>query len=382
MRVLHVIEGMHRGGAERVVIEHVRHAGADVTSSVCAINRGGPALDACAALGAGVRVLRRGRESPPATVRALAALIRHERPDVVNGHNPTGALYGTLAARAAGVRCVVRTEHSVHRRGRHSRAYATLEPTLTWLSDAVLCVADAVRESHVARMPWAARRFVTVPNGIGPPPPVAPREDTRAALGVAPDAPLIVSVGSLTPAKRPLALVEAMPAVLEAHPTARLLLVGEGPLRPGLEDAIDAGGLRGRVVVLGDRGDVPDLLAAADAFALTSDREGLSMSVLEAMRAALPVVATDVGGNREAVADGVTGVLVAAHAPAAVGPALAALLLDPARARAMGAEGRRRWAARFTAERMVRDTERIYAGLPRAAAARGLATGQDAPLRV
>ncbi len=104
-------------------------------------------------------------------------------------------------------------------------------------------------------------------------------------------------------------------------------------------------------------------MAAADVFVLSSVREGLSVTLLEAMRAGRPAVATRIGGNTEAVEDGVTGTIVPAGDPAALGAARGALLGDPARAAAAGEAARRRFEQRFRAERMVRETEAIYASL-------------------
>jgi len=119
LRVLHVIESMVQGGAESLILEHVRHASAGTESTVCALNRGGPALDAARALGAEAVLLEKGGRRL-AGIGRLRALMRDRAIDVVNGHNPTGALYATVAATLAGVPAIVRTEHSVHYAGRNS----------------------------------------------------------------------------------------------------------------------------------------------------------------------------------------------------------------------------------------------------------------------
>jgi glycosyltransferase involved in cell wall biosynthesis len=111
---------------------------------------------------------------------------------------------------------------------------------------------------------------------------------------------------------------------------------------------------------LGVRKDVPDLLAAADLFVLSSEREGLSMSVLEAMRAGRACVVTDVGGNAEVVAAGINGLVVPPSNPPALGAGLVAALSDRARLGAWGVAARQRWEMNFTAEHMVRDTEALY----------------------
>ncbi|MBI5709096.1 MAG: glycosyltransferase [Candidatus Eisenbacteria bacterium] len=366
MRVMHVVEAMHQGGAESLVLEHVRHAAPGVETLVCALNRGGPALEAARALGARCLVLEK-RRSPAggwAALRRLATLMRAERVTVVNGHNPTGGLFAATAARLAGIPAV-RTEHSLHYPGRHSVFYPAIEPIATRLVRRVLCVCEAVRASHVRRMPRLAGRFVMVANGISEAPAVRPRAALRAELGLAADARVALAVGSLTPQKAQHVLLEAFARAARDLPAAVLLIAGEGRLRADLEARRDALGLGDRVRFLGARPDVPDLMEAADVFALTSVREGLSVTLLEAMRAGRAVVASRVGGNGEAVADGVTGLLAAPGDVAALAAGLAGLLGDPARAVAFGLAGRRRWAGHFTAERMVRETEEIYAAVAR-----------------
>ena len=129
---------------------------------------------------------------------------------------------------------------------------------------------------------------------------------------------------------------------------------------------------------LGARSDVDDLLAAADVFTLSSQREGLPVTLLEAMRAGRAAVATRVGGVPEALVDGETGMLAPIGDAAALGDALGALLADPARAAAMGARAQSRWSERFTAERMVRETEALYrAELARAPGMRRTALAEE-----
>lgn len=358
LAVLHVVEAMHQGGAESLVVEHVRHAGPGVETVVCALNRGGPALEAAQAAGAQVVLLGKGGRRL-AALGSLRRLVRERRIDVVNGHNPTGALYATIAGRLAGVPVVVRTEHSIHYPGRGFRGYGPVEALLTAFTQRVICVCEAARASHVTRLGWARRRFVTILNGVSA---VAsrPRESVRAELGAAPGERIVLTVGSLTPQKSQDVLLEGFARAVRRVPGARLWIAGEGRLESALRARCEALGLAASVRFLGARRDAADLMAACDLFALSSSREGLSVTLLEAMRASRAAVATDVGGNREAVADGVTGRIVPSGDAAAFGDALAELLADPARLAALGDAGGARWRERFTAERMVRETEQLY----------------------
>lgn len=360
MRVMHVVEAMHQGGAETLVVEHVRHAARGVESTVVALNRGGPSLEAARSAGAEAVLLGKG-EARLAGLQRLASLMRQRRIEVVNGHNPTGAMYATLAARMAGVPVVVRTEHSIHYPGRGFRFYAPVEALITWMSDRVICVCEASRQSHVSRLRFAEDRFVTILNGIAEPL-VAPRARaaTRAALGVAPDARLVLNVGSLTKQKAQDTLLRSFARMAARVPQAVLCIAGEGVLEPRLRALHAELGLGERARFLGPRSDVPDLMEACDLFALASSREGLSVTLLEAMRASRACLATQVGGNAEAVADGITGRIVPVHDVARMAAALEDLLRDSTQLAAFGVAGRARWQERFTAERMVRRTEALY----------------------
>ncbi len=224
----------------------------------------------------------------------------------------------------------------------------------------MVCVCQAVLESHVNRLPWAARRFVTVANGISSAAHTRPRGVIRSELGIEDDAPVVLSIGSLSPQKAHHHLIDAFAALAAAQPAARLLVAGDGPLRETLTARIAAHGLAGRVRLLGARDDAADLLEACDLFVLSSEREGLPITLLEAMRAGRACVSTRIGGTAEVVEDGVTGRLVPPGDHGALGAALSALLADPALRDRMGEAGRRRWCERFTAERMVNDTESLY----------------------
>jgi glycosyltransferase involved in cell wall biosynthesis len=362
IRVLHVMEAMVRGGAESLIVEHARCAGPGVEVFLCALNREGPALEAAARAGASiVRLPHGGGPLRPITrVRALARAMRAARIDVVNGHNPTGGLYATVAGRLAGVAVIVRTEHSLHYAGRHSGLYPLIERILTLMTRRVVCVCRAVLDSHARRLPWAARRFVTVANGISPAPRTRPRQEVRADLGIEPAAALLLSVGSLTKQKAQHVLIDAFAVVHAARPGARLAIAGDGPLRGALETQARRLGLDGLVIFLGGREDVADLVEACDLFVLSSEREGLPVTLLEAMRGGRAAVVTRVGGMPEAVEDGITGRIVPAGDTAAMAAMLLALLEDAGARTAMGAAAAVRWRAAFTAERMVAETEAIY----------------------
>ena len=167
------------------------------------------------------------------------------------------------------------------------------------------------------------------------------------------------------PSKGHADLIDALARVKDRLPTGwRLLCVGrDDGIRASLEARAAARELAGNIRWLGERDDVAEVLAAADLGILCSHEEGFSNAVLESMAAGLAMVVTDVGGNREAVLDGVTGLVVPPHTPETLGEAIAILAADPARRRAMGEAGRARVAERFSLDRCVADHDRLYRAL-------------------
>jgi glycosyltransferase involved in cell wall biosynthesis len=173
------------------------------------------------------------------------------------------------------------------------------------------------------------------------------------------DPPLVVAVGRLAEPKDALTLVRALAAVPGRAFGA--LLVGDGPDRPAVEAEVRRLGLRDVLTLTGTRDDVPALLAQADVFALSSRSEGAPLSILEAMAAGLPVVASRVGGVPELVVDGETGLLVPPGDPAALAAALGRLVADAGLRDRLGAAGRQRAQRCFDVRRQRREHLDCYA---------------------
>ena len=175
---------------------------------------------------------------------------------------------------------------------------------------------------------------------------------------------VIGTVGRLAEVKDQLTLVRAFAEVLRQSPAhrdrLRLVIVGDGPLRPAVEACIQEEGIEPWVWLAGDRDDVPELLRLFDLFVLPSLGEGISNTILEAMATGLPVVATRVGGNPELVDDGVTGALVPVSDPAAMARAIADYIQDQERMRQHGAAGRVKVAENFTWERCTEEYLSVY----------------------
>jgi len=348
-RILHVDTARGwRGGQNQVLLTALGMAarGHEVTVAC----RGGGELESRART-AGLRVRGvpfRGDLWPPA-VAALAAVLRRERPEVAQLHDPHATSSGLIARRLGGHLPLVATRRvDFPLRGFLSRAkYRSCER--------VIAVSKAIRDMLVeARLGKEHLRLVH--EGVPDRPPMAGGRTALANLGVPEGALVVGNVAALTDHKDHATLLEAASRVVRERPHVRFVIVGEGEKRAELVEHRRRLGLEDKVIFAGFRDDLDRLLPAFDVFCLSSYKEGLGTSLLDAMAFARPIVATAAGGIPDAVEDGVTGRLVPVRDAGALAQALLTLLADPARRQEMGAGGRRRFLARFTAERMVEDT--------------------------
>jgi sugar transferase (PEP-CTERM/EpsH1 system associated) len=291
-------------------------------------------------------------------VNELRRLLQHEQFDVVHTHAWGTLCEGWIAARLAGVPHVVHGEHgTMETRPRNLKVQRFVWGRV----DRVLSVSERLADRMAREVGYPRERIQTIRNGLDLDQWAAgDRHKTRAALGAAPNEVLVLAVGRLVSVKNHALLLTAFAQARTDGTHCRLLIAGDGPLRPELESQIRSLGIDAEVSLLGERRDVPDLLAACDVFVLSSDSEGMSNTIIEAMAAGRPVIATHVGGNPELVASGTTGVLVESGNVAAMAAAIASLASDCAGRERMGAAGRERARREFAVNRMLDDYERMY----------------------
>jgi glycosyltransferase involved in cell wall biosynthesis len=360
-RVCHVASGDLWAGAEVQVftlLEFLRRQPGVEVSAILLHDR--ELARRLRGLGLDVAVIDQTRLALPRLVYGLFEALRARRPDVVHAHRYKETILGTMAARALGIRAVVSTVHGFpSEEGYRGLARYKMQLNL-WLERRVT---DRHHRTVVAvsqDMAAALRRRLRVPvalipNGVplpdGDPGGALPeRGAVRAALGLDAADVVLGTAGRLVPVKGLDTLLAAMGEVVAVAPRARLVILGDGPLMSALRGRASALGLDGRVRFAGHVPDVRPYLRAMDVFVLPSYAEGLPMALLEAMAAALPVVATAVGGVPEVVRDGGEGLLVPPGAPAALAGALLRLVADPDSRAAMGARGRARVAEAFSIE--------------------------------
>jgi glycosyltransferase involved in cell wall biosynthesis len=360
------------GGAQRHLVEVLRRLDRRrFAPMLCCLATDRDALDLLdevraldvPVLDAGLRDARNGLARPHtlAQVARIAREARRRRVRIVHSYLHHANWFGTLAGRLARVPVVIVSKRSmdVYSRGRDRWACRLTNG----LADCVTAVAEAVRD-HVHREEGCPLgKIVVIPNGVdaeqfsvspGPP-------DELRGLGG--DGQLVGTITRLVWKRGHEELLRAAALVNRSEPGARLVVVGDGPLRPTLEGQARELGLGGAVRFLGAVPRAARLLPHLDVFVLSSVWEGMSNGLLEAMAAGRPVVATRVGGNPECVVDGESGLLVPPRDPEAMAAAIVRLLREPELARRLGQAARRRVEAEFTLPRMVQRMEDLYDGL-------------------
>lgn len=367
--IVYVIDKMGRGGSQT-------HLGGLISaldrrrfrpSLVCLI-RGGPVASRLEQAGVPVRVLGLRRAYGLRATLAFVDLVRwlrQLRPQIVHTYLSMANVYGALAARAAGVSRVVTTRRDTGFGDGHLMRSA-LRATNRWAARVVAVSQDAARIVR-EREGLEDDLLEIVPNAIDLSrfAPRGRRAAVRAALGLPKSTQVAVTVTHLSPVKGVDILVEAAERVCRDMPQALFLVVGVGAEREAIAGSLARLGLEGRVRLLGERTDVPDLLEAADLFVLPSRSEGQPNAVLEAMAMGLPIVATRVGGVPELVRDGVEGVLVEPGSAGALAEACREVFASPDLGAGLGRAAQARARRDFGLGTMVRRYDSLYEDLLR-----------------
>jgi len=345
MRILHAIQELRMGGAERIV---VALAGAsEAAGHVTGVASAPGVLSADVSQWFPLPLVGRRPTRVPAAVLALERARRTLQPTVLHVHNPTMAVLGGLIAlrghRLPGLVSVHGVPDEDYRAAARLLRAAGLP--------AIACGPGVAEGLSVAGLEVRG----TIVNGVGPPPPPASREQLCAEWGLSPERPLVACVGRLVPLKNQALALDA----IERVPEAALVVVGEGPSLADLRGRSERAGLGDRVVFAGLRPDARAVIGAADAVLMPSRSEGLPLAALETLASGTPLVATDVRGLRELLTDDVDALLVPPDAPEAMAGALRRVLSGPD-LRARLAEGATATAARYSEETMIAQYLGLY----------------------
>jgi len=294
----------------------------------------------------------------------LLRLIRKKRPAIVHAFLPLVTFMAALAGNIVRVPMVITSRRAL---GTHQDRYWILKPLdhiANRLSHRVIVNSKAVWKDIVERDHIDESKLFLIYNGVDSAPfkrALRNREEIRQEMGIDPNEKVIIIIANLIQYKGHSDFIRAASRIVKEFPAARFLIVGEDRgTKDDLESDILELGFSTQVKFLGQRKDIPRLMTSSDLSVLPSHEEGFSNVILESMAAGLPVVATRVGGNSEAVVNGVTGWLVPPHCPDALYTKILDLLKDPVRAKEWGMRGRERIERMFTIQKMVESHLKLY----------------------
>jgi glycosyltransferase involved in cell wall biosynthesis len=368
--ILYPVNRLVIGGAEQQLLELVRGLDKEIFHPIVAPLYPGGGLEAefRAVPGLDIIDLNRHGKFDPSPLWKVTRLLRSRRIDIVQPFLSPATFFGLLPALTRESTKTIVTERCGVRktRGLGYKTYRTMEDWFSRLADVIVPNSIAGEEMLLARgLPQSRIRVIY--NGINLERLVvdaAATDDHRSRISAGKDVFVAGMLASLTPAKGHATAIRAIADLRDRLPGIRLAIVGDGPLRSQLQALVAELDLTEHVTFFGYRRDVADLLATFDVLISASrDNEGCSNSILEAMALGVPVIATDIGGNRELVRPGDTGRLVTPNDPASLSDAIARTIQDRDETLAMTVHARERIHAQFSSERMIHDYQDLYAEL-------------------
>lgn len=372
MRIMFLIGSLKLGGAEKVVSVLARSFDKERCRVYIMAFETGSLEAECCSSGAQVLINPFQWTRAPFWLYHFIREIRRLKIDVLHTHLFTADLLGRIGGRLAGIPVVVSTIHAPSTWKRSGRLKDRLRAfvdrvTANVLADALYSISKEVSEYQVryggirqskislVSNPVVTSAFSSRQHGVG----------KRAELGLSDHHTVLTNVASLKKVKGQKYLIEALGMVVSKLPDVRLLLIGDGPDMEMLRHYAEQLNLSERILFLGNRLDVAELLAVSDIFVMSSLSEGISVAILEAMASGLPIVATAVGGNRDIIKDGATGLLVKSEDATQLANAVERLCRDTAFARLLGEQARRFVVEHHDAGRIALQLEESYRSLYR-----------------
>lgn len=307
--------------------------------------------------------------SPVQDLLALLSLWRlmiREKPTIVHTHTSKAGILGRCAAKIAGVPIIVHSPHGHvfygHFGHRASRFFLFVERLMALITDCMIALTKAERKDYIVSSVSDPARIATIHSGVEIDRYVKVKvniEGKKRSLGLNPQWSVVGTVGWLLPIKGPMYLLKAMARVWQSHPETTLVYAGKGDLEEQLKAEALRMGVSDRVIFLGWRDDIPDLMQILDVFVLPSLNEGMGRVLVEAMAAGKPIVASNVGGIPDSVIEGENGLLVPAGDTKALGSSIEILIANPEKRREMGEKGRK-IAKRYGSASMVQKVDELY----------------------
>jgi sugar transferase (PEP-CTERM/EpsH1 system associated) len=363
INILHLIQGLEVGGLEYMTVSLLK--GLDRTryqTSVCCYDTLGSLAQAFNG-SINIHYLKRKHGIDYSYPFKLANLLKKERIQILHLHNSTAFFYGVIAGKVAGVPAIVYTEHA--RDVFPNVRVKIADKILSLFTDKVIVVADFLKKNLVRYERFNPSKIMTIYNGIDEARFRLKKEpaEIKRELGIPAFNRIIGIVARLDPIKNHKSLITAMHTVIKEFPSTALLIIGDGPLRDELVSFVRERRLEEHIKFLGIRNDVPRLLSVLDIFVLCSVSEGLPLTLLEAMAAGKPIIATNVGGIPEVVDHNSNGLLIPPDDTEALSDAIVELLRDREKAGKLGMMAKRKFESNFSLSTMVKKYEEVYDSL-------------------
>jgi glycosyltransferase involved in cell wall biosynthesis len=360
--VLQLIYKLDPGGAEKVVCSLAKGLDRERFNPAVASFKHGAMVKDLSKQGIPFYVLGKSGKFDPSFLFRLLRLLREHKIHILHTHTFSPNFWGRIAAKIASIPFVISTEHTIA--SHKSALQRTIDKLLSPLSNKLVAVSYEVKQSNISLGRIAPSKITVIHNGIEEASTgvLEPTEIStyKKSLGLRNDLPVILTVGRLAPPKGHSFLLDALRLVNQEGCKAQFVFVGDGPLRDQLKAKAKDLGIAEHVVFAGFRTDVNGFLQIADVIAFPSVREGFSIAILEAMAAGKAIIATDVGGNREAIQSGVSGILVPPRDVNALTKAILNLIKNKDLATQLGKRAKERFLSEFTRSKMIKKTERLY----------------------
>lgn len=358
--VVHAIENLRIGGIEKMVSTITQGLNKDKYDvKVYCLAEGGAIADELIRNGHQVKILNLKTYHNPINIIKLARLMKKDKVEILHTHGYFASTFARLAAIMAGVPIIfTKVSSTYYDAGLRNRL---IERILSLFSDKIICVSNAVKKFVVEVGRINSNKIVIIYNGAKVELASQPIAALKSRWGIEEDDKIIGTVARLEPVKGVEYFIKAATEVVRTIYGVKFLIIGDGMQRRELEDLVNALRIKDKVIFTGFLMNPQDALLIMDIFVLPSaEREGFSSALSEAMGFGLPVVATKVGGNLEAVYDGVNGILVSPKDVSSLAKAIISLLNDPLKAKKMGEESKKLYLEKFSAEIMVKKIEELY----------------------
>ncbi len=370
MRVLHVVDSLDVGGTESQMVQVAQRLDPrffEVT--VATLRAGGPLTEVLEK--AEIRIIEFPKRRTMLSFQAayqlirMAWFIRRERIDVIHAHDLWANLMAVPAAWLARAPVIISSQRNLATLWWYMPSRKKVIRRVHRMATRVIANSEAGRELLIKEFEIPSKHVQVLYNGVDFEQLSRIHGDRRRLFSsLKANAKLVINVANMnSDVKGHAVLIEAALTICDAIPEATFVLIGDGPLRPHLEEKVRKLGLQRHFLFLGRREDVPDILSCGDVFVFPSLAEGLPNSVLEAAAAGLPIVATTAGGIPEVLEDGISGLLVQPRDPRALGAAILQIFNQPELARRLGYAAQERVRIQFSFARLVEDLCHLYKGL-------------------